>query len=206
MLEEAVPVFAETRRNGSFDPLVDLDGVWTTDFAERYLPIEGAPPAKYECVDGKLILSPYEAGPNVYAAVELRTILKPAAHAAGLRVYPTVNLRFDFQKWIQPDFAVVRSPVRGTWVEAADVVVAGEFVSPSSRLRDRIDKPALCAAAEIPYYMTGEVSLVEEQASVRLWRLTNAEYTLVAKASAGERFEVDEPFKMSFDPIELLDL
>lgn len=55
MLEEAVPVFAEARSSGSFDPLVDLDGLWTTDLADRYLPIEGAPPAKYECADGKLI-------------------------------------------------------------------------------------------------------------------------------------------------------
>nr|WP_232327996.1 Uma2 family endonuclease [Kibdelosporangium sp. MJ126-NF4]CEL15836.1 hypothetical protein [Kibdelosporangium sp. MJ126-NF4]CTQ93761.1 hypothetical protein [Kibdelosporangium sp. MJ126-NF4] len=206
MIEEMIPMFAEASRAESFDPLVDLYGIWTTDLAERYLPIEGAPPAKYECVDGKLILSPYEAGPNVYAADELRTLVKPAVRAAGLRVYTTVNLRFELQKWIQPDFAVVRSPVGGVWVDAADAVVVGEFVSPSSRFRDRIDKPALCAAAKIPYYMTGEVSLVEEQASVRLWRLTDDGYQLIANASAGERFEMDEPFAMSFDPIELLDL
>jgi Uma2 family endonuclease len=206
MIEEVVPMFAEARRSESFDPLVDFDGIWTTELAERYLPIQGVPPAKYECVDGKLILSPYEAGPNVYAADELRTLLKPAARAAGLRVYTTVNLRFGFQKWIQPDFTFVRTPVPGVWIEAQDVVVVGELVSRSSRSRDRIDKPALCAEAGIPFYLTGEVSFADEQASVRLWRLTNAEYILVAKASAGERFEVDEPFKMSFDPIELLDL
>jgi Uma2 family endonuclease len=207
MLEEVVvPMFAEARRSESFDPLVDLDGMWTTDLAERYLPIQGVPPAKYEGVDGQLILSPYEAGPNVYAADELRTLVKPAVRVAGLRLYTTVNLRLDYQRWIQPDFTVVRKPIAGTWTDAADVVLTGEFVSPSSRKRDKIDKPALCAAAGIAYYLTGQVSLTDEDATVAMWRLTENGYQLVAKASAGERFEVDEPFKMSFDPIELLDL
>ncbi|ALG14307.1 hypothetical protein [Kibdelosporangium phytohabitans] len=46
MIEDVVSVVAEAERIESFDPLVDLYGVWTTDLAERYLPIEGAPPAK----------------------------------------------------------------------------------------------------------------------------------------------------------------
>lgn len=43
-----------------FDPLVELYGLWTPELADRYLPIPGMPPAKYECLDGKLIVSPYE--------------------------------------------------------------------------------------------------------------------------------------------------
>ncbi|MFC7618400.1 hypothetical protein ACFQV2_38590 [Actinokineospora soli] len=27
-----------------FDPLVEFEGVWTTELAEQYLPIPGAPP------------------------------------------------------------------------------------------------------------------------------------------------------------------
>lgn len=41
-----------------FDPLVDFDGMWTVELAERYLPIPGAPLAKYECWDGRLYMAP----------------------------------------------------------------------------------------------------------------------------------------------------
>jgi hypothetical protein len=47
---------------------------------------------------------------------------------------------------------------------------------------------------------------VDEQAAIRLWRLTAGRYKLIADAKAGRLFEVDEPFKMAFDPVELLDL
>jgi Uma2 family endonuclease len=199
-------MFAEAGRSESFDPLVDLYGIWTTELAERYLPIQGAPPAKYECVDGKLILSPYEAAPNGYAVMKFGYLHMEPARAVGLRLYGTVNMRMSPQRWIQPDLTVVRKPSEGAWVQAEDVVLVGEFISPSSRGRDKIDKPALCAAAGIAYYLTGEVSLTDEFAAVAMWRLTENGYQLIAKASAGERFEVDQPFKMSFDPIELLDL
>ncbi|GGP83830.1 Uma2 family endonuclease [Saccharothrix coeruleofusca] len=189
-----------------FDPLVDLAGMWTTDLAERYLPIDGVPPAKYECVDGRLILSPYEAGPNTYAAAELRDIVKPAARKAGLRVYTTLNVRFGAQRWIQPDFAVVRSPVEGVWVDVEDVVLVGEFVSPTSRRRDRIDKPALCASEGVEYYLFGEADLRRRFASLRLSALRDGVYQVVADARSGERFEVDDPFEISLDPTELLDL
>ncbi|WP_132110805.1 Uma2 family endonuclease [Actinocrispum wychmicini] len=191
---------------GPFDPLVELHGVWTTDLAERYLPIEGMPPAKYECVDGKLILTPYEAAPNSYAAMKLGHLVRNAVETAGLRLYGTINLRFTPQRWIQPDFAVVHTPADGVWVEATDVELVGELVSPSSRTRDRIDKPDICAAAGIPYYLAAEVSLRDKFAVARLQRLTSDGYQLVASAQVGELFEVSEPFAMSFDPVELLDL
>jgi Uma2 family endonuclease len=190
----------------SFDPLVDLYGLWTTAFAERYLPIKGAPPVKYECVDGKLIMSPYEAAPSGYTATKFGRLTGDAADAADLRLYGTVNVQFTTQRWIQPDFTVVRRPADSVWVPAADVELVGEFMSPSSRRQDRIDKPALCAAAGVPYYMLGKVNRRDKVASLRLLRLTGEEYHVVAEAEAGGLFEVDEPFAMSFDPVQLLDL
>ena len=189
-----------------FNPLVDLDGLWTTDLAEQFLPIDGMPPAKYECVDGKLLVSPYEAAPNTHAAAQLMFLTKHAARKVGLRVYTTVNLRLGFQRWLQPDFAVLRNPVPGVWAEIEDAVIVGEFISPSSRKRDRIDKPALCAEAGIPYYLYGTASLKDHSVSLCLSRLDGDHYVPIAQAWAGEPFEMREPFEVAFDPIELLDL
>lgn len=51
-----------------FDPLVDLDGMWTTQFADRYLPLPELPDARYECIDGRLVMTPAEVGTNSYAS------------------------------------------------------------------------------------------------------------------------------------------
>ncbi|HEX3787074.1 MAG TPA: hypothetical protein VHW44_04380 [Pseudonocardiaceae bacterium] len=142
-----------------FDPLVELYGIRTAELAEHYLPLPGLPPAKYECVDGYLIMSPYKAAPNVLAAVEL----------------------------------YVKCPV-------------GEFISPSSRRNHRIDKPAMCAEADIPYYLLGQADPRRRRASLQLSRLVGDRYELVAEAKVGERFEIDEPFRVAFHPVDLLAL
>jgi Uma2 family endonuclease len=189
-----------------FDPLTEFDGRWTTALAELYLPVEGLPPAKYECVDGKLILRPRESYANSFAAMKLGRLTFDAAIKAQLRVVGALNVMFTERRWIEPDFNVVHPGQHGVWIDSNEVVLVGEFVSPTSRARDRIDKPALCAAAGVPYYMTIEISSTDGTVRVELWRLVAGRYRLLRAAEAGERFETDEPFSMSFDPVELLDL
>ncbi|QUH00257.1 Uma2 family endonuclease [Saccharopolyspora erythraea] len=199
----AAPAFDPTAR---FDPLVDLDGLWTPELADRYLPIPGMPPAKYECLDGKLIVSPREGTANMFAVWMLGKLLEPAAAANGNRFYLTVNLQLDQQRWIEPDFAVlVKSGHGRVWVPAGEALLVGECVSPSSRKNDRIDKPALCAQAGIPYFMRVEVSYARQRVEVELLRLVDGEYRDQAKALDGQRFETDLPFELSFDPGELLE-
>jgi Uma2 family endonuclease len=191
----------------NFDPLIDLDGLWTTELAERYLPISGMPAAKYECLDGKLFVSPYESSANAYAAVQLGVLLGRTAKAHGFRLYGTVNLTIHPGRWIQPDVTLLSKPSDGgVWVPSDIVTMPIELVSPSSRKRDRIDKPDLCAKAGIPYYMEVEVAPRRRTATVRLFALGDSGYKERASAIAGHLFETDLPFPMSFDPIELLDL
>lgn len=190
-----------------FDPLVELNGLWTPELADRYLPIPGMPPAKYECLDGKLILSPYEGSANIYAADELRQRLKEAGRADGCISYTTLNVQLEAQRWIQPDFTVLKQNIRGeVWVPAAKVLVVGECVSPSSKKNDRIDKPIRCAEAGIPYFMWVEVSSARQRVEVELLRLEeDGVYRNQAKALDGQSFETELPFPLSFDPAELLE-
>ncbi|SHG00636.1 Uma2 family endonuclease [Streptoalloteichus hindustanus] len=132
----------------SFDPLVEFAGMWDTHLAERHLPYEGLGAAKYDCLGGRLILSLYESAANAHAAGKLYKLLDNTAETVGYRAYLTLNLQFSSNRWIQPDVSVLSAPAKGElWVPAAKFVVPVECVSPSSRRRDRIDKPALCASS-----------------------------------------------------------
>ncbi len=202
-----IPVAAPAYDTGAFDPLVELNGVWTPDLADRYLPIPGMPPVKYECQDGHLVVSPYGGSADIHAADELRDRLKPHAKSIDGGAYTTLNIQLTPDSWIQPDFAVLREPARGrVWIPATQALLVGECVSPSSRVADRIDKPAMCAAAGIAYFMRVEVSCTKNHAEITLLRLAeHGTYEVHAKALAGSTFGTREPFPLSFDPAELLE-
>jgi len=154
------PTEAETEAEMvvDFDPLAVFQGLWNTELAQRYLPIPELPNAKYECVDGRLIMSPREGSANSFATVELAHLLRNGAREVGYRLYSAVNMELSPNRWIEPDLAVLREPVKNlTWVPADKVLMPIEFVSVSSRRRDRIDKPALCADAGVPWFMRVEV-------------------------------------------------
>ncbi|GAB3546979.1 hypothetical protein J2S53_003112 [Actinopolyspora lacussalsi] len=192
---------------GEWDPLVELHGLWTPELADRYLPIPGMPPVKYECQDGHLLFSRREGADTVHAADELREILKPHARALGGSTYTTLSIQLSPKSWTQPDFAVLREPARGrVWIPATRALLVGECVSSFSHVADRIDKPAVCAEAGIEYFMRVEVSYAKKYAEVVLLRLgENSAYKVHAKALAGDTFETREPFPLRFDPAELLE-
>ncbi len=187
-----------------FDPLVEFEGSWTTELAERYLPIPGAPPSKYECVDGHLIMSPREDSGNSWAAGVLYRLFFDHAMEAGYVTYLPLNVEFDPRSWIEPDLVVLRQSLKKVkFVPVGLMVMPVEFVSPSSRRNDYIDKPARCAAAGVPYFMQVEIDY--DDALVNLLKLEGARYVRVAEARAGQKVETELPFHMSFDPAVLLE-
>lgn len=183
-----------------FDPLKDFYGLWTTELAEHYLPIPIAPLiSKYECLDGYLVMSPREGSANSYAALELGHILRGPARNAGHCAYSALNVEFTSKTWIEPDLVVLREPVKDlTWVPVDHVLFPIEFVSLSSRRRDRIDKPALCAQAGIPYFMRVEID--KNDVRVDLFKLAGDRYVAHVTAFSGQQFETEVPFPISFDP------
>ncbi|HET6741971.1 MAG TPA: Uma2 family endonuclease [Kribbella sp.] len=187
-----------------FDPLLDLDGLWTVELAQRYLPIEGMPPARYEAVEGRLRMSPREGSANSWATLRLAFQLDGPARAAGHALYSALNVRTGLSGWIEPDLVLLRERVRQqTWIEAEQVLCPIEIISPSSFHRDRIDKPAICARQGIPYYMHVEIGVGDAQ--VELFRLADGQYVKHAEAKSGEVFQTSEPFAFAFDPVELLE-
>ncbi|SCL15199.1 Uma2 family endonuclease [Micromonospora inyonensis] len=192
-----------------FDPLVDLDGMWTTTLADRYLPLPELPQARYECIDGRLVMTPAEVGSNSFGEIRFARLLAPAVEAAGFYVYGQVNLTFGPQRWIQPDVTVLHTlpatDEEDRWVPAPLCTMAVEFVSPGSRRQDCVDKPRRCAEGGVPYFMRVEIVRRLRSASVEFFALDTAGgYAPVAKAVGGERLTVDAPFPIALDPAELL--
>lgn len=183
-----------------FDPLVDLHGLWTLDLAERYLPIDGVPPAKYECLDGRLIMTPRGSSTVSHAIGQLCVRLLKMEDQASRTVCSRLTIALCVQRWIESDMVVLRAPIkRDKWISAEDVVMPIEFARPI----ERIDRPRLCAEAGVPYYLRIEVS--DDEAFVKLLRLDErGAYRVHAKALAGQEFRTELPFAMSFDPANLL--
>ncbi|GGM31448.1 MULTISPECIES: Uma2 family endonuclease [Micromonospora] len=192
-----------------FDPLTDLDGMWTTQLADRYLPLPELPHARYECIDGRLVMTPAEVGTNSYGEMQLGRLLSPHAEEHGFYVFGQVNLTFTPQRWIQPDVTVLhtlpKTDEEDRWIPVHLCTMAVEFVSPGSRRQDFVDKPKRCAEGRVPYFMRVEISRRLRHAAVELYALGEAGgYELVTQAVSGMRLLSTEPFPIDFDPAELL--
>ena len=122
-------------------------------FAEDLDRLHGAP-RHIELIDGALVhmMAPQRFW-HVLAVDLFNTALNSQA-PHDVRVIRELTVRLDARNRPEPDVIVVRAPVDGdqTWVEAADVLLAIEVVSPESALRDRTVKLRKYAAAGIPHH------------------------------------------------------
>lgn len=103
----------------AFDPLIDFAGMWNYRLADRYLPLPELPKARYECVDGRLVVTPTEGFTNSFGELRLASIVRMAAEEAGMLVTGRINLLFEPDNWLEPDLAVLRERPdldEDTWV------------------------------------------------------------------------------------------
>jgi Uma2 family endonuclease len=172
---------------------------WTE---EEYLAL-GETLDRVELFDGSLLVSPAPTPAHQELSAELRSVLKPAARLAGLRVYEAVNVRLKSGRITIPDLVVV-DPVdpSASVVDALAVRLICEIVSPSNAGTDRVLKRHYYAEAGIEWYL-----LVEQdpELALALLRLETGGYVEHAVGRPGRPLRLVEPVAVEIDPGTLTD-
>jgi Uma2 family endonuclease len=123
---------------------------WTTDDLDA-LPEDGL---RRELLDGVLLVSPSPTDIHQIIAARLMVALEQSC-PPDLQVTQSVEVRISPRRSFIPDVLVATDEAarrRARHYAPHEVILVIEIVSPTSQSMDRITKPALYAAAGIPYY------------------------------------------------------
>lgn len=139
----------------------------------------------YELAEGVLVVAPRPAPHHQQAAGNLMVDL-------NVQLPPTLRATQDVEVVIESSFpATVRAPDviitsesvfqrNPSRIDAAEVLLAVEIISPGSRRTDRVLNAVEYAAAGIPYYWVIDLT---EPASLITFTLAGSEYEVTEKAT-----------------------
>ncbi|SNT31480.1 Putative restriction endonuclease [Asanoa hainanensis] len=139
-------------------------------------------------------MSPAPSKRHQRVSRKLAAMLDVTAEPAGLIVYKAIDLRLKADRVVIPDLVVADTDEEGSVVEASEVRLVCEIVSPSNAIADRVLKMQLYAMAGIPAYL-----LVETEATtplLRLFVLHGEHYVLAAEAGPGGHLRTSEPLPL----------
>lgn len=173
------------------------DGPWTLDDLPD-LPDDGN---RYELIEGNLLVGPAPAIPHVRAANRLHRRLSRQAPdqftvCQGGGVYPVSR-----KTYLIPDLFVVLDKTLdgdGPGFVPAEILLAVEVLSPSTRRSDLVAKRHQYAAMGIPRYW-----IVDPKArTLAVLALKEDRYREEALVEAGQRWYTEEPFPLDLDPAD----
>jgi Uma2 family endonuclease len=132
---------------------------------------------RVELLDGVLLVVPTPTGGHQKINWRLVAWLERNL-PAGFEPQFAVGVVTSYRSTLEPDALVLHSPVEleHHFYEADQVVLAVEIVSPGTKRRDRLEKPARYAAAGIPHFWRIEQNPVH----VYAYDLVDGEYRLAA--------------------------
>jgi Uma2 family endonuclease len=172
----------------------------TLEVVEQQIPVLGRPwteqdyfamgeaeGLRVELIDGMLIVQSQPDSRHQKIAARLTRELERLL-PDHLEALSSVNVRLGPDRVVGPDVVVTRDLSEPKFHEATSVLLVIEVVSPSSRRRDRVDKPSLYAEAKIPWYL-----IVEREQKLELTLLRRRGMAYTKHAAAGEGDVLDLP-------------
>ncbi len=146
---------------------------------------------RVELVDGMLAVSPAPRPRHQRVLNQLQVGLT-AALPDGVELLPGINVVTSPTRLLIPDIAVVsRLDFDTLYVDAADVLLVLEVISPSSRAHDRVLKRQLYAEAGIEHYVL--VDPTGTPTTVDVLRLDGDGYATVSE-NVPDVLRLSEPF------------
>jgi Uma2 family endonuclease len=173
-------------------PILDHVGPWTLDDVMA-LPEETF--QRVELIDGSLVLSPLGTLPHQRALGHAVMALHRAC-PVGLEGMLGGNVLVSDTRMLIPDFMVMVAGELGLLLPVADVVLAGEVLSPWTGLRDLVVKRQVYAEAGVPFYLVVDPEAVEPSAT--LFELDGAGYVEAARSEGGV-LTLERPFPVTIE-------
>ncbi|MEH0983367.1 Uma2 family endonuclease [Micromonospora sp. CPCC 205556] len=175
----------------------DHEGPWTE---EEYLAL-GETQQRVELFDGSLHVTPAPTPRHQNISGELRAVLRQPAREARLRVLEAVNVRLKPGRITIPDLVITGEiDFDEVNIEANDVRLVCEIISPSNAATDKVLKMHYYATAGIEWYLLVE----QENGTLHLYRRQGRHYVEQSVAKVGETLELTEPVRATIRPKELL--
>lgn len=175
----------------------DHDGPWTE---EEYLAL-GETQQRVELFDGSLHVTPAPTPRHQRISRKLGNIFEAAAEPVGLELLEAVNVRLRPGRVPIPDL-VLTEPVDldELMIDARDVRLVCEIISPSNAATDKVLKMHYYAAAGIEWYLLVE----QETGALRLFRRRGRNYAEQSSVKRGETLELTEPVRATIRPEDLV--
>jgi Uma2 family endonuclease len=158
---------------------------------------------RFELLEGALVVNPPPAGPHQLVSRKLANALSAVA-TPGWEAVEALGVRLPDNTVFIPDVLVASRDAmlanRSGILDAGDVLLIAEIMSPGSRTMDRITKPAVYAQAGIVSYWRVEL---QDGPVIFAYRLEEGRYVEAGTARPGEMLFAEQPFRLALDPADL---